>query len=1132
MLRMFRNLGATLLLIFVLGCGAATAGQFSTGQAAVSVVGQFDFSSTLPGAEAYQLGTVSGVTLVGDRLIVSDGGFPFAAPINNRVLIFNDFSRLRPGMSADVVVGQADFGARCGQDKNQECTAAGAGAGSLSRPIGVASDGQKLAVADSGNNRVLIFNRIPASNGAAADVVLGQADFNGSLPSTSQTGMRSPNGVFFAGGRLFVADTVNHRVLIFNTVPTSNNARADVLLGQADFNARVEAAPSAGSMLDPVAVTTDGVRLIVTDLGFNRVLIFNRIPTSNGAAADVVVGQADFTGSAAGRGQASLNFPRYAYSDGTRLYIADAGNNRVLVYNEIPTQNGAPADVVLGQTDFSIVSESTAAEKLALPLALAPTPFGLLVADANNRRVVEFKSGLPLVLPGAIVNAASFGGNGLTRPSNVTAEIGAGGKIPAGKYYIKVTAFSAFPRESAPSEEIVVDVPTEESKITLRWDPVERATSYSVYVGTRPGLENRFFSTELGLATAPPVVFAGTPSPGDTASITITKSDGNTFNFTYTVREGDGLGGVANAMSAGINNHESNDAYGVTATSDGISSVSLKAKEVGARGGNLKYLAAATGTLTVSPTTATQFTAPTGGPPEPTLTFDSLIAAPSEQITLAYGTPPNQVVPGAIVAMFGTDLAPATVAAPAVPLPTELAGTSVLVNGEPAPLFFVSPNQINFQVPMEVGGTSISVQARKRAGDQEVLSLGVPVTLTIPEPALFSLDGTGAGTVLAFHGDGRPINGDSPASLDEQIVIYGTGFGLLADTPDNVKVTVSDTGGEVTQGTFFLRVTTVYPDGAESLGTGEDQVSSVTGNKAKISLTWDAVEGASGYRVYLGTRQRGYDRYYETSTNSFDLVSLIGKPGRPPIQTNVAGNGEIRVATTIVAILQGHDMPISYKGLAPNLVGLFQLNVKVPEDLGFSEVIALPEGQDVGRGELRLVVGSIESNTLFLPVRIPAVLGRISVTPEGLVTWRTRGATVARVFVRVDDGADGLFAEDLSGSAQADFVVRGHVYVWTLRDVSEGEPGAVLATFTLDLRVSGSLNVTREGLVSWSTRNVQVAKVFVKVDGGEDSLFAEGVSGLVQADFVLPGNIYVWTLRDFTDGEPGRVLATFTLDLR
>ncbi len=1204
--------------------GAGAADQFATGQAATRVYGQFDFTSTFPGQEAFQMGTVSGLALVDNRLIVSDGGFLFTTPSNNRLLIFHNFSALRPGMGADVVVGQANFGVSCGSDGKQACTSSGAGAASVNQPLGVATDGQRLVVADAGNNRVLIFNRIPTTNGAAADVVLGQASFTVTAPGTSPTALRVPNGVFLSGGRLFIADTQNHRVLIYNTIPTSNSARPDVVLGQTDFNTRNQASASQTAMLDPVTVTSDGVRLFITDLGFNRVLIYNRIPTANGAPADVVVGQPDFTSSASGKGAAALDFPRYALSDGTRLYIADSGNNRVLVYNQIPQQNGAAADVVLGQLDSDIVSEGASAERLDLPTALAFSPSGLLVADSNNRRVVEFTPGAPLVPHGGITNVADFGGNGMVRPSNVTAQAQDGGKIPAGRYYIKVTAISGFPRESTPSEEIAVDVPGG-SKISVNWSAISGATSYRVYVGPWPGLENRYYTTGLNFATAPPIVFGGTPTVGDTAAITITKSDATTFNFVYTVKEGDGLGQVANAMAAGVNSNTSNDTHGVTAASDGINTITLKPKELGAAGGNLKYQATTTGNLTVSPNTSTQFTPPSTGPPEPAVIFDDLTAAPSLEISLTYDTPSNRVVPGSIVALFGADLAPATAQAPGVPLPTELAGTSVLVNEGPAPLFFVSPSQINFQVPMELTGTSVSVRVRKQTTGGTVYSVAVPAALTIPEPAVFSRNGTGIGTALALHADGTLITTDSPAQLNEVIVLYGTGFGLLADTPGNVQTTFADTGGNITPGTYFMRVTTIFPDGTESLGHGENQISSATGNTTKISITWDAVPGAASYRVYVGLRERGYDRYFETGTNSFDLVSLAGTPGRPPIQTNVPGDGKIHVATTGVAILQGHDMPINFNGVAPGFVGLFQLNARVPDDLAFDAAVAVgtlsvtreglvtwntrnvvsarvsvkadggdeqtfaegPSGslqadfvaqghiyawtlrdvsggdpgvvlatftldlrgagslnpsakgrifgqgiQELASAEVRLVIGAIESNHLLLPVRVPFIYGRISVTTAGLVTWQTVGVTLARVLVHTDDGTDQVFSEDLNGSLQADFVTRGHVYFWRLLDVSGGDPGKILATFTLDLRPSGSISVTPQGLVTWSTVNVTDAKVFVSADGGDPVLFTQGPSGSVQADFVLPGHVYVWTLRDISDGDPGTVLATFTLDLR
>src|SRR5262249_30492771 len=141
-------------------------------------------------------------------------------------------------------------------------------------------------------NRILIWNNISGlTNNANADVVIGQPDFKsvsipGQVPNAKS--LRGPQGVWIQNGKLFIADTQNHRVLIYNSIPTQNGVAADVVLGQKDFStfvepdisqARVDAQPT--NMLNPVSVTSDGVRLYVTDLGHNRVLIWNRIPTSN-----------------------------------------------------------------------------------------------------------------------------------------------------------------------------------------------------------------------------------------------------------------------------------------------------------------------------------------------------------------------------------------------------------------------------------------------------------------------------------------------------------------------------------------------------------------------------------------------------------------------------------------------------------------------------------------------------------------------------------------------------------------------------------------------------------------------------------------------------------------------------------
>src|SRR6266702_2558979 len=74
------------------------------------------------------------------------------------------------------------------------------------------------------------------------------------------------------------------------------------IFGAPDFTTFVEQdltqqtnSAQANTMLNPVAVSSDGVRLLVTDLGHNRVLVWNSIPTANAAPADLVLGQPDMT---------------------------------------------------------------------------------------------------------------------------------------------------------------------------------------------------------------------------------------------------------------------------------------------------------------------------------------------------------------------------------------------------------------------------------------------------------------------------------------------------------------------------------------------------------------------------------------------------------------------------------------------------------------------------------------------------------------------------------------------------------------------------------------------------------------------------------------------------------------------
>ncbi len=438
--------------------------QYVTGQAARAVIGQPNFTAQHYAGSppdvvtsASLLGGVGGLAFANGTLFAVDSNRVQAPPIQNRVLIYNNLPLPGPTDeitelyvrcpvcvgTANLVVGQPDF----------TTTLTNLTQNGLNNPTGVASDGHILVVADTDNNRVLIWNPIPTVNGAPATVVLGQKDFTTLQPATtvSASSMRGPQGVWIQGQQLFVADSGANRVLIWNSIPTQNTQAADIVLGEPNMTTAPDnPATTAQSMFSPVSVTSDGTRLYVTDLGNNRVLIWNHIPTANGQAADIELGQPDFKSNASnntagicpstGSGSsavypalcgASLSFPRFALSDGTRLYVADGGNDRVLVYNSIPTANAARAQVVLGQQDeFSNVNgvDTTliaSSAQVSNPQSLAWDGTNLYVSDPWDLRVMVFAPGQNLISNTAITNSAS---------ANVFAlgDVAFGGTINAG----------------------------------------------------------------------------------------------------------------------------------------------------------------------------------------------------------------------------------------------------------------------------------------------------------------------------------------------------------------------------------------------------------------------------------------------------------------------------------------------------------------------------------------------------------------------------------------------------------------------------------------------------------------------------------------------------------------------------
>jgi uncharacterized protein (TIGR03437 family) len=145
------------------------------------------------------------------------------------------------------------------------------------------------------------------------------------------------------------------------------------------------------------------------------------------------------------------------------------------------------------------------------------------------------------------------------------------------------------------------------------------------------------------------------------------------------------------------------------------------------------------------------------------------------------------LAPGTFAAVFpaiSTNiLASGTASASSLPLPTTLADTQVLVNGNPSALFFVSPGQINLPLSLSLptGGTAELQVVAQSTGQ---IYGGAEVTLSSASPGFFTTGGTGTGQVAAINLVDGTINSPSnPVTRGDYIELFGTGQGFVANAP-------------------------------------------------------------------------------------------------------------------------------------------------------------------------------------------------------------------------------------------------------------------------------------------------------------------------------------------------------------
>ena len=180
------------------------------------------------------------------------------------------------------------------------------GANKLNHPVSISANYGKFAVTDRFNNRVLIWNTIPSSN-TPPDLVLGQANFTTHNSGTGLNNMDFPGQVIITpDGKVLVADSDNNRVLVWTSFPASSGQSADYALPITNY-------VNFGDSW-PWGVWSDGTKVVVTATVAKAVLFWNTFPGPS-TSPDVVL-----TSSQVGT-------PRSILSDGNYVMLGDENAN-------------------------------------------------------------------------------------------------------------------------------------------------------------------------------------------------------------------------------------------------------------------------------------------------------------------------------------------------------------------------------------------------------------------------------------------------------------------------------------------------------------------------------------------------------------------------------------------------------------------------------------------------------------------------------------------------------------------------------------------------------------------------------------------------------------------------------------
>lgn len=354
-----------------------------TEQAADMVVGQPDFTTKNSDdgpADLYRPQCIA--------IDPASGKVYIADTINNRVLRYGHYADFSTGESAEAVFGQDDFYlSAAGLD---------AGSMDSPHGVAIGPNGELWVADYENNRILRFDDAATKESGSDADGVLGQSDFVSKGAALTQDGMEGPRGMFCdSEGNLIVADLFNNRVLVYAEAHLKGDGDdADFVLGQPDFET-ADSDYDQATLYRPSGVfLTEDLSLYVADSGHNRILIYDEVTDlESGGNASRVLGQSDFDESGEDLSSDRFDYPANVWvSDTDKLFVCDDMNFRVLVFEDASTLNGlVDASAAIGAPDFDTKSTDDQTTNITTNWGLLIDPDNRLwVADFGNNRVLIF----------------------------------------------------------------------------------------------------------------------------------------------------------------------------------------------------------------------------------------------------------------------------------------------------------------------------------------------------------------------------------------------------------------------------------------------------------------------------------------------------------------------------------------------------------------------------------------------------------------------------------------------------------------------------------------------------------------------------------------------------------------------